>query len=546
MKKHCRHITMGLFLFGLFAMMGVTSGVVRAQEPKRPTIATVSFRTDTVSIVDFGAIPNGQHLNTEPINQSILATSHAGGGTVVVPKGLWLTGPIELQSNINLHLLQGAVLLFTDDFNEYKLIEANWEGQPYFRNQNPISGHNLENVAITGGGVIDGNGGAWRMVKRSKMTDSQWKKLVASGGVVDEKIKIWYPTESSLRGAQTPGAGVAREGASADDFMEVKDFLRPNLLHLTNSKRILIEDIIIQNSPAWNVHPLLCEDLTVRGVTVRNPWYAQNGDGLDVESCKNVLIEDCTFDVGDDAICIKSGRDQAGRDRGVPTENVMIRNNVVYHGHGGFVIGSEMSGGARNIWVEDCTFLGTDIGLRFKTTRGRGGVVEHIYIDNVRMVDIPGEAILFDMYYEVKDAGGDVPSVSEETPQFRHFRITNVDVKGANTAFFVRGLPEMPIDDIVVENAVFESANGMEITEASRLQLRDISLRTKGEEPVIKINNATDITFDKLDLLHAADVLFHLKGAKTSGIAVSRSNLDSVKQIDKNETDVPEGALTIN
>ena len=137
--------------------------------------------------------------------------------------------------------------------------------------------------------------------------------------------------------------------------------------------------------------------MTLRNLQVKNPWFAQNGDGVDVESCKNVLIEGSTFDVGDDGICIKSGRDEAGRKRGVPTENVIIRNNVVYHAHGGFVIGSEMSGGAKNIWVYDCSFIGTDIGLRFKTARGRGGVVENIYVDRINMIDIPGEAILFDM-----------------------------------------------------------------------------------------------------------------------------------------------------
>src|SRR5690349_13717467 len=147
----------------------------------------------------------------------------------------------------------------------------------------------------------------------------------------------------------------------------------------------------------------MCEDLTVRNVYAKNPWYAQNGDGIDVESCKNVLIEDSKFDVGDDGICIKSGRDAEGRKRGMPTENVTIRNCVVYHAHGGFVVGSEMSGGAKNINVENCTFVGTDIGLRFKTTRGRGGVVENIYIDNILMKDIPGEAILFDMYYSAID-----------------------------------------------------------------------------------------------------------------------------------------------
>src|SRR5690606_11708655 len=271
-----------------------------AQEPVRPTVRQVSFPNDTLNITAFGAKGDGQHLNTEPINEAIIACSQKGGGVVLVPAGLWLTGPIEMKSNVNLHISREAVVLFTDDFNHYKLVESNWEGEPAWRNQSPISGKNLENVAITGSGVIDGNGGAWRMVKRNKMTETQWKKLVSSGGVVDEKANIWYPSESSLRGAQQKKAGVMRPGTTAADFSDVKDFLRPNLLVFTSCKRVLLEGVTIQNSPAWNLHPLMCEELTLRRILVRNPWYAQNGDGVDIESCKNVLVEDCTFDVGDD------------------------------------------------------------------------------------------------------------------------------------------------------------------------------------------------------------------------------------------------------
>src|SRR5690606_9921943 len=327
--------------------------------------------------------------------------------------------------------------------------------------------------------IIDGNGGVWRMVKRNKMTDSQWKKLLASGGVVDEKAKIWYPSEGSLKGALENRSGTIKPGVTKEDFLDVKDFLRPNLLVFTQCKRVLIEGVTIQNSAAWNLHPLMCEDVILRDVLVRNPWYAQNGDGVDIESCKNVLVEDCTFDVGDDGICIKSGRDKAGRDRAMPTENVVIRNSVVYHAHGGFVIGSEMSGGARNIWVENCSFIGTDIGLRFKTKRGRGGVVENIYIKNITMANIPGEAILFDMYYDTKDiaqaAELRVP-VTEETPQFRNFYIDNIQVKGANKAIFFRGLPEMHIQNITINNATIEAKNGIEIIEASNITLKDVTL----------------------------------------------------------------------
>ena len=263
------------------------------------------------------------------------------------------------------------------------------------------------------------------------------------------------PTERSLKGSLAKRPGVVAEGYDLAKAEEVKEFLRPNMVSITNCKRVLLEGVTFQNSPAWCLHPMLTQHLTVRNLTVRNPWNAQNGDGIDIESCRYVLVQNSTFDVGDDGICIKSGRDEEGRKRNVATEDVIVRNCTVFHGHGGFVVGSEMSGGARNIYVSDCNFLGTDVGLRFKTTRGRGGVVEKIYMNNIRMNNIGGAAILFDMYYMAKDplaifAGEEKPAieflpVTEATPQFKDFFIKDVVCKGAETAIFVRGLPEMNI-----------------------------------------------------------------------------------------------------
>src|SRR5688500_7989362 len=269
----------------------------------------------------------------------------------------------------------------------------------------------------------------------------------------------------------------------------------------------------------------MSEHLTVRNVYVKNPWYAQNGDGIDVESCKNVLIEGSTFDVGDDGICIKSGRDAAGRKRGMPTENLIARYNTVYHAHGGFVIGSEMSGGARNIWVDNNTFIGTDIGLRFKTTRGRGGVVENIYITNTYMKDIPGEAILFDMYYAAKDP---VPlvgekreppkveekPVTEETPQFRNFYIKNVVVHGAEKAIFVRGLPEMNVQNIYMEDLVIQSKKGLDMTEATNIAIKNAHFLPTETDPVMNIHNSRNIVLEAVRY-NKADLLLNVSGQKT-------------------------------
>src|SRR5690606_30233472 len=204
-----------------------------------PIVEKPVFKADTFNIVKYGAINDGLTLNTKSINAAIEACSANGGGVVLVPAGLWSTGPVELKSNVNLHLKSDAVLSFSRDKSQYKLIEANWEGLAAVRNQPPISGTGLENVAITGKGIVDGNGDSWRMVKREKLTANQWEKLISSGGALDQSGKIWYPSASSLKGSQTNNAGAIAPGKTAKDYEDVKDFLRPNLLVLTKTKNIL-------------------------------------------------------------------------------------------------------------------------------------------------------------------------------------------------------------------------------------------------------------------------------------------------------------------
>ncbi len=292
---------------------------------KLPVVIEPKFKKDTFNINKFGAVPDGFTLNTKSISAAIDACNKKGGGVVVIPPGLWLTGPVVLKSNVNLHLAKGATLLFTKDFDQYPLIKANWEGLPQMRNQSPLSATGATNIAITGKGIIDGNGDAWRMVKKDKLNETQWKKLVESGGVVSDDKKTWYPSEKTFKGSKMQNPGAISPEKDDAFYASIKDFLRPNLLVLTNCKYILLEGVTFQNSPAWCLHPLMSEHLTVRNVFVKNPWYAQNGDGIDAESCKNVLIENSTFDVGDDALCMKSGRDAEGRKRGMPIENVIIR-----------------------------------------------------------------------------------------------------------------------------------------------------------------------------------------------------------------------------
>ncbi|MBD9144367.1 MAG: glycoside hydrolase family 28 protein [Bacteroides clarus] len=461
-----------------------------------PVVQRPSFPDYQVDIRDFGAKADGETLNTEAINNAIKAVSEKGGGKVVIPEGLWLTGPVVLQNNVNLHVEKNALVLFSGDADLYPLVRTSFEGLDMLRCQSPISAMNAENIAITGYGVLDGSGDSWRPVKRNKMTDGQWKSLLKSGGVVDESGKVWYPNEGALKASILTGSKEKRE-ISDSEWEGMKRWLRPVLLSIVKSKRVLLEGVTFRNSPSWCLHPLSCEDLTLNGVKVFNPWYSQNGDALDVESCKNVVVTNSLFDAGDDAICIKSGKNADGRRRGEPCENVLVKNNTVLHGHGGFVVGSEMSGGVRNVYVADCTFIGTDVGLRFKSTRGRGGVVENVYVDNINMINIPGDALIADLYYAVKDApGAPVPAVTEETPSFKNIHISNISCKGAGRAMFLNGLPEMPIENFSVRNMrITDAQKGAFINKVAGVTLENIEIET-ADNTYLQVENTTNITID--------------------------------------------------
>ena len=526
----------------LFFVLMLISLQLNAQSAwKLPRVEEPRFSHLECSITDYGAVPDGYFLNTRSIQSAIDGCAQKGGGTVQIPAGLWLTGPIVLKSNVNLNLAAGATLLFTKDKSQYPLVKANWEGFEQMRNQSPISAEHATNIAITGKGVIDGNGDAWRAVKKDKLTESQWKKRVGSGGVLSKDGRIWMPSESYARGDQLKDAGRISPDKDAAFYESVKDFFRPNLLVLTSCDKVLLEGVTFQNSPAWCLHPLMSRNITVRNVFVKNPWYAQNGDGIDLESCSNVLIENSVFDVGDDALCMKSGRDADGRQRAMATKDVIIRNCTVYASHGGFVVGSEMSGGVNNVYVSNCTFMGSDIGLRFKTTRGRGGIVENIFIKDIFMKDIPGDAILFDMYYMAKDP---VPldgekrvlpkveklPVNETTPQFRNIEIRNVFVHGAQKAVFIRGLPEMPVKDIRISNAVFQAQKGIDIQEAGNIRFENVKVYVSDTRPVIDVVNGKNILFDGLEYPQKSELLVRIAGENNQSIQLKNTDYSKAAQ----------------
>lgn len=516
-----------------------------------PVLTPPSFPDYDVSITDFGGKGDGTFINTEAFAKAIEHLAQRGGGRLIIPVGVWFTGPIVLQSNINLHLTERAIILFSPDKDLYPLVETSFEGLDTRRCQSPIWGKDLENIAITGSGAIDGNGHYWRPLKKEKATERYWKSTIARGGAF-KRDDYWMPSAQYLHGDTISDMNVPRHLKTEEEWASVKDFLRPVMVSLQNCTNVFLQGVIFQNSPAWNLHPLMCENVIIDGVQVRNPSYAQNGDGLDLESCKNAIVVNSTFDVGDDGICIKSGKDEDGRRRGRPTENLIVYNCTVFKGHGGFVVGSEMSGGVKNVYVANCQFLGTDVGLRFKSQRGRGGTVENIHITNISMFDIATEPILFNLYYGGKSAvesldDGDTidkeevfPAVDETTPLFKDIYISQVTCRNARRAIYFHGLPEQNIENIHVEDVVIHSKIGAELLEASNITFKNVEIYPE-EGAVLAMSNVNEVTIDNLKGGENIDTLIRINGKRTSGIVVPSEYSDQLTV----EKEVPAHAITI-
>jgi polygalacturonase len=395
---------------------------------------------------------------------------------------------------------------------------------------------NLENVAITGEGIIDGGGEAWRPVKKEKLTATEWKALVKSGGVLNGAGDMWWPSREAMDGGGVVGRLRQAGSLQPADYEPAHQFMRPALVRLIGCKKVLLEGVTLQNPPGWTLNPALCEDVSILRVSVHNSPAAQNSDALDLESCRHAVIRDSTFDAGDDGICLKSGKDAAGRRIGVPTEDVLVEGCVVYHAHGGFTIGSEMSGGVRNVRVDNCTFMGTDVGFRFKSARGRGGVVEKIFISHVRMADITGEAIYFDMFYRGQAPSDEAaatdptnrPPVNEGTPQFRDIHIADVICRGAQKAVVLSGLPEMPIRNIDLKNVSITAQTGVFLTDADGISFDHVQIENQ-TGPVLNFVRTTNSRFEHVTYPAGAEAVVGARGAGINGITLLDTDLTAAR-----------------
>ncbi len=439
------------------------------------TIELPNINRKEYNITDYGAVSGGVFSNTKAFSTAVELASETGG-RVIVPDGIWLTGPIELKSGVELHLEDNAVILFDKNAEEYPLIETDFEGIRRIRTVSPVYAENVHDIAITGKGVIDGSGHLWRPVKHFKVTERQWNGLLQKSPYIlgNNEGGMWVPTESIFEGRNYGEVFPDHEGALKEEA-PYYDFYRPVMVSLKNCKRVLIEDVQLQNSPAWCLHPYFCEDVTVKGVRINNPYYAQNGDGIDIESCKNVEVCYCNFTTGDDGICIKSGKGAEARKIYGPCENIHIHHCYVGHSHGGFVIGSEMSRGVRNVLVEDCTFMDSDIGIRMKSTIGRGGVVENITMRRINMVNMLQEAVIMTMNYVHHNINyNEVVEESEkpeDIPVFRDMLVDECYCKGAKVGVKIAGLKGRPytIRNVAFKNCNFTAEQDKELSDCENI-----------------------------------------------------------------------------
>ena len=382
-----------------------------------------------VSLTEVGGVGDGMTLNTEAFAKGISKLGKLGGGRLTVPQGVWLTGPIQLKDNIELHLDKNAIILMSPDkslFINEKSTTKVFAG---------IRASKRKNIAITGEGIIDGNGDHWRPVKRQKVSDVEWNKYKkVIGGVEKDGGKLWYPW-NDLGGYQ-----------NIADTPEAQEKMRNDLVRFENCENVLVEGVTIQNAPKFHLHPCYSKNVIVDGVTVRCSWNAQNGDAIDFSDVNIGLIVNSTVDAGDDGLCMKSGKNKPEAPAN-GCEDILIQDNTVFHAHGGFVLGSETMQGMRRIVVRNCRFSGTDTGLRFKSGLGRGGKTEQMFIDGIVMNDIKDEAIVFQCDYVDRPAGSDpnaIPTFTDEqkkvAPYFQDIHINKVVCYGAGTAIKASGI----------------------------------------------------------------------------------------------------------
>jgi polygalacturonase len=437
-----------------------------------------------IDLASFGGTADGVTDNSNFFAAALQALKDSGGGSLKIGKGIWRTGPIEIFSNITIALDEEAVLVFIPEFERYKPVWTRWEGLECYAMHPCIFASEKENIAITGKGVLDGGGGRWWEALREKRRLGQQEPQTPQELALAE-MNSGYETQQS-------GGGGRRT-----------QFLRPPLVQFHNCSKIRLEGVTLQNSPFWTLHPLYCRDVVISGITIKNPVDAPNTDGMDIDSCEDVLIENCTVSVGDDGIVLKSGSGEDGIRVGKPCRRITVRNCMIEDGHGGIVIGSETAAGVCEVLTEDCLFRGTDRGIRIKTRRGRGGKIHDLEFRNLTMENnlCP---VAINMFYRPGAALTDACfsqsalPVNAATPSIKNIRISNIKASGCRaSAGFIAGLPESPVENVEINRCEFSTDERSGVSPDESDMFLGIPAIT---EKSIRLLNVKNIQFNEVNV----------------------------------------------
>jgi polygalacturonase len=433
-------------------------------------------------ITFFGGKGDGQTDNSNAFAAAFAALRTAGGGALRVGKGVWRTGPLELFSRTTLSLDEGAVVSFIPEVDRHRPVYTRWEGVECFGLHPLIFASGQEHVAITGTGTCDGSGAFWWQRVRDRR---------AAGQKTPATLQEWELARLNPGYDDQPSGGGGRS----------TQFLRPPFVQFYKCADVLIEGITLTNSPFWTLHPLFCENVTIRGITITNPYDAPNTDGMDIDSCSNVLIENCHVTVGDDGICLKSGSGADGLRANKPTRDVLVRDCAVQNGHGGIVIGSETAGGVFNVTAENCVFTGTDRGIRIKTRRGRGGHIRDLIFRNLIMENnlCP---LAINMFYRCGASLADgffspnALQINDATPTIKNITVSGIRATGCKaSAGFIAGIPEAPIENLVINDSEFST------DEKSQMSPMDSDMflgLPEVREKSFRVLNAINARFEKV------------------------------------------------
>lgn len=399
------------------------------------------FPNRQFTITDFGAKTDGS-LCTEAFRKTIEACNKAGGGRVLVPKGTYVTGAIHLLSNVELHVSEGATILFSTNPKDYlPVVLTRFEGSQLYNYSPLIYAYKQENIAVTGKGILDGQASVDNWWGWTKQGSNLQKEPNSAPRLLELAAKA-VPDDQRIFG----------EGS----------YLRPNFIQPFSCKNILIEGVTLKRPPMWMLHPVLSENITIRGVKLFSPG-APNGDGCDPEASKDILIENCEFNTGDDCIAIKSGRNRQGYDLGIPSENIIIRNCKMLDGHGGVVMGSETSGGVKNVFAYNCEMSSPKLerALRLKSNKYRGGVIENIFLRNIKVGQVNNAAIRINQNYSSQVTNSEI-----RYTKYRNIFVENMTCGKGEYAIQIMGLEKLPVENVKIINCRFNNIEKENVIES--------------------------------------------------------------------------------